>query len=339
MKRQHSISSYYAHTLLQGALSRGFSVERLITECGLSHELLSPECQASDLERIPTDKVSHLIRSIWSLMDDEFMGFTDIACKQGVFAIVAKQLINDSTLGEALNTACYLYRTIRNDIDMRLEQYHGESRLLFTPLKPELDSSHFLVEFFLLIWHRFASWLVASRLGLKYATFNYPSPRHVLEYSLLFPCHCRFNEASCSIVFDSTVMSLPIKQGLNELEIFLQNSPSDLLSKPDFQRTYTTQVMNALQGPAYSLLDIESLAKTFSMSARNLRRRLKAEGTSYQEIKDKLRVARASSLLREGKLSVNEISRQVGFQEAAAFTRAFKNWTGLSPRAFKEKYA
>lgn len=339
MSHQNTISSYYAHTLLQGALSRGFSVKRLIDECELPAALLSQNFQTSEFERIPADQISQLIRSIWALLDDEFMGFTETACKQGVFSIVAKQIIREPTLGEALNSACYLYRTIRNDIDMRLEHYHGESRLIFKVLKTELDSKHFLVEFFLLIWHRFSSWLVASRLGLRYATFNYPSPAHVLEYSLLFPCHCRFNESDSAIVFASTTMQMPIRQGLNELSVFLQNSPSDLLSKPDFQRTYKTQVMNALQRPDYTFLDIDTLAKTFSMSARNLRRRLKEEGTSYQQIKDKLRMARAKDLLRLGALSVNEISRQVGFQEAAAFTRAFKSWTGLSPRAYKEKYA
>ena len=335
----YSISTYYVRTLLQGALRNEYDVETLFTECAIPQSILKTDSPIASCREIRSDKVSRLIRMVWTIMDDEFMGFTDQPSKQGVFAIVAKQIINEQQLGEALSSACYLYNTIRNDIDMHFESDRLESRLIFTPLKPELDSSHFLVEFFLLIWHRFASWLVARRLPLQYATFNYPSPEHVAEYSQLFPCHCRFNEQRNAIVFDRSLMDLPLKQGSKELSVFLQHSPSDLLSKPDFQRTFSTEVMNTLVADDNSFNNIETLARTFNMSARNLRRRLKVEGTSFQKLKDKLRMEKASSLLRDSRKQVSEISLQLGFQEPAAFTRAFKSWTGLSPRAYRDKYS
>jgi AraC-like DNA-binding protein len=40
--------------------------------------------------------------------------------------------------------------------------------------------------------------------------------------------------------------------------------------------------------------------------------------------------------LKEKKISVSETAYLLGFSEAAAFSRAFKRWTGASPRKFNE---
>ncbi len=41
-------------------------------------------------------------------------------------------------------------------------------------------------------------------------------------------------------------------------------------------------------------------------------------------------------LLSNNELSINQIAREVGFNEPAAFTRAFKQWTGKSPRQYRD---
>ena len=178
---------------------------------------------------------------------------------------------------------------------------------------------------------------MGQRVPLKYANFAYPAPAHVKEYSLLFPCHCRFNQVSNSIAFDRQSLTLPIKQHERELASFLKNSPADLLSKPVFYRAMTTQVMNLIGTYVNKAFpDIEAVACEFNMSSRNLRRRLNEEGTSYQKIKNTLRQDRAMVLLGDNSLAINQIAREVGFNEPAAFTRAFKQWTGESPRAYRK---
>jgi AraC-like DNA-binding protein len=200
-----------------------------------------------------------------------------------------------------------------------------------------LDPDHFIVEFFLLIWHRFSIWLVGQKVALKYANFKYPVPGHVKEYSLLLPCHCRFNQDENSIVFERSALSLPIKQKARELREFLKNSPADLLSKPMFHSTFTTQVMNYMsESRIDSMPRIPQVASYFSMSSRNLRRRLKEENSSYQAIKDTLRKHYAIKLLNNKDLSINQVAREVGFNEPAGFTRAFKQWTGHTPKLYRD---
>ncbi len=334
--KDHWIASHYVTTALSAARRKGYDADTLMLDAGISADALT---QAGS--RISPEKVTALIQSIWQTRDDEFMGFTDQACKQGVFAIMANQVIACSTLREVLVKAAHFYHHIRNDIvfifDEKCEEKAQEAVLSFELRDPSLDPDHFLVEFFLLIWHRFSSWLVGQRVPLKYANFVYASPPHVKEYALLFPCHCRFNQTTNSIVFDAESLNLQVKQHERELRRVLKKYPADLLSKPVFYTGLTTQVMNLIgesDNQAFPLID--EVASYFHMSARHLRRRLKEEGTSYQGIKDTLRQDRAKSLLHKSDIAISQISREVGFNEPAAFTRAFKKWTGLSPRGYRE---
>lgn len=324
-----TISPYYLAVIIRGAKRLNYDTAALLQAAGL------PEVSS---ERLPPEKATQLIRSVWQVMDDEFMGFTQQRCKQGVFAIMARQAIQCQTLREALIQGAYFYQTVRNDIGLTFSENEDEAVMTFTVKDELLDPDHFIVEFFLLIWHRFSIWLVGQKVPLKYANFKYPSPGHVKEYSLLLPCHCRFNQEENSIVFERSALSLPIKQKERELREFLKNSPADLLSKPMFHSTFTTQVMNYIgESSIESMPLIEQVASYFNMSSRNLRRRLKEENSSYQAIKDTLRKNQAIKLLNNKDLAINQVAREVGFNEPAGFTRAFKQWTGQTPKHYRDE--
>ncbi len=77
---------------------------------------------------------------------------------------------------------------------------------------------------------------------------------------------------------------------------------------------------------------IERLARDLGYSRQTLYRRLKAEGVTYEQLLDGLRRRRALGFMREG-LSVKDAAYRLGFSDPAAFSRAFKRWTGSSPSA------
>lgn len=75
---------------------------------------------------------------------------------------------------------------------------------------------------------------------------------------------------------------------------------------------------------------IDQVARAMGLSRQTLYRRLKAEGATFEEVLDGLRRRHALRLVREG-LPVKEIAYRLGFSDPAAFSRAFKRWTGASP--------
>lgn len=80
---------------------------------------------------------------------------------------------------------------------------------------------------------------------------------------------------------------------------------------------------------------MESIAQHLHISPQTLRRHLREEGTSFQELKDQLRRDIAIYHLRRADLSLQQIAEQTGFSEPSAFHRAFKKWTGLTPGAYR----
>jgi AraC-like DNA-binding protein len=77
-----------------------------------------------------------------------------------------------------------------------------------------------------------------------------------------------------------------------------------------------------------------AIARSLGMSARNLQRHLAAEGTSFKEVLSQARIGLARQYVAERRLSVTEIAFILGFADTSTFSRAFKRWTGKSPRAY-----
>ena len=78
---------------------------------------------------------------------------------------------------------------------------------------------------------------------------------------------------------------------------------------------------------------VDMIAGKLALSRQTLFRKLKAEGTTFEQVLDELRHRLALHYLSGKKVSVNETAYLVGFSDAGAFSRAFKRWTGWSPRA------
>jgi AraC-like DNA-binding protein len=67
-------------------------------------------------------------------------------------------------------------------------------------------------------------------------------------------------------------------------------------------------------------------------STSTLQRRLRQEGTSYQSLLDEIRRELALDYLRDGKHSIADVAFLLGFSDQSNFTRAFRRWTGTTPR-------
>ncbi len=82
-------------------------------------------------------------------------------------------------------------------------------------------------------------------------------------------------------------------------------------------------------------VSIDKVAGMLGMSRQTLYRRLKAEGVTFEEILDAKRRSLAIRYLGLNRLSVKAVAYKLGFSEPAAFSRAFKRWTGVSPSDFR----
>jgi AraC-like DNA-binding protein len=73
------------------------------------------------------------------------------------------------------------------------------------------------------------------------------------------------------------------------------------------------------------------VAQKLNISSRTLARRLAAEGLSFASVLEEMRRELALRYLEDAKLSISQVAWLLGFQEAGAFTHAFRRWTGQTP--------
>jgi AraC-like DNA-binding protein len=81
------------------------------------------------------------------------------------------------------------------------------------------------------------------------------------------------------------------------------------------------------------------LANDFRVSARTLRRQLRAAGASFQQLVEETRHASALTYLTKTDHGVKEVAARLGYSDPSNFRRAFRRWTGLSPAAYRAQHS
>ncbi len=81
--------------------------------------------------------------------------------------------------------------------------------------------------------------------------------------------------------------------------------------------------------------EIDALAEIAHLPVRTLQRRLSEAGLSFRSVVQEVQLANALRLMKDPRMKLIDIAFELGFSDPAHFTRAFRRWTGVSPRAFR----
>jgi AraC-like DNA-binding protein len=82
---------------------------------------------------------------------------------------------------------------------------------------------------------------------------------------------------------------------------------------------------------------VETVARQLATTSRTLQRRLRDEGTSFQQVLDEVRREVAVTHMRERRATIDEVAFLLGFEKPSSFHRAFKRWTGVTPGEFRRQ--
>jgi AraC-like DNA-binding protein len=170
----------------------------------------------------------------------------------------------------------------------------------------------------------------------KAISFTHPEPSYRAEYDRIFRVPLEFQSSMNAILFGEELLSIRMPPQNPYVSGFLTERAEALLEKLEGSKSMRGRVESILipilpTGEA----NVETTARKLALSRQTLFRKLKAEGVTFAQVLDELRQKLAREYLNGKKLSVNETAYLLGFSDAAAFSRAFKRWTGSSPRTMK----
>jgi AraC-like DNA-binding protein len=160
--------------------------------------------------------------------------------------------------------------------------------------------------------------------------FEGPRPAHAEELAALATRRVSFGAPQTTIVFPARLLERPLPRPAAAV---LGSAPLPIPVAPtDFTASLRAALRSLLQVGELSLAVAAEAAGT---STRSLQRRLGRDGLSFADLVDDVRFGVARELLRDERVKVVEVAAHLGYNDSANFTRAFRRWAGVSPRAYR----
>ncbi len=322
-----SVGIHHVHAALAGVRRSGHDADAVVVRSGIPPALLDDPSAA-----VSAEQFARLVRVVWTTLDDELFGLAHSRHRLGTFAMMGYATVGCAELGAALRRAARFYELLPPGVRFAVVAGGTVATLEFDGAGL-VDPDRFVIRSFMAALHRFAGWLVGSRLPLVRAEFGFPAPPHAPEYELVFGCPPTFDAPRTALHLPARVLGLPVVRDETALREFLRSLPAEVLVRRNHVPSAAAQVRRVLaRARPADLPDLERVAGLLDLTPPALRRRLHGEGTSFRAVRDGMLRDLALAHLARPDLSVADVSRRLGFSEPSAFHRAYRRWTGETPR-------
>jgi AraC-like DNA-binding protein len=166
---------------------------------------------------------------------------------------------------------------------------------------------------------------------------THKAPDHASEYERVFELPVVFESRwNALLMKGDAFLDIPLPKPSRYVFGILSERAEGLLRELDAAVTTRGRVESAIMPVLHTgEANMAWVAGQLALSRQTLARRLKSEETTFEKLIDDLRHRLALAYLGDSKVSVHQCAYLVGFSDPAAFSRAFKRWTGTSPRAFR----
>lgn len=327
-----TVSSTVLNQLILYLMSKKVDIDAYLRSLGVDPEVIkSPD------GRLPIETYLLIQDQAAELIKDPYLGLhMGEFAEAGSWSILGYLMMNCKTLGEAFEKSGRYSRIIGNLIEAHPQLLWNKVKIVFStpPHAPQMTRHCFESVFSSTM--RMMHTLTGIRLRPLEVTFIYPEPESRAEYDRIFGCPVLFGRKDNSVTMDMGIANTPILMANPGLLAYFEKYAQDFLAELDRKDEYTqTAVKIILARLDDEALSIEKVAKEMSISVRTLQNRLEAEGVVFSDLLRDVRERLAKKYLREN-YSVEQITYLLGFSEPSVFRKAFKKWSGLTPREFRE---
>lgn len=158
------------------------------------------------------------------------------------------------------------------------------------------------------------------------------------EYRHYIPFDVEFDQVNNWIRLSKSILKMDQKHGNKLAHQLYRVQAYELLRKfyPDSD-DIVTQTQQIIQGYDSRYPSVPEVANMFGISERTYRRKLDQANTSYRHLLDEHKKNRCLDMLASKTVSVNKLVEVLGYSESASFLRAFKRWTGTTPKLFNQR--
>jgi AraC-like DNA-binding protein len=268
-------------------------------------------------------------------LDDEALGWFSRKLPWGSYGMLCRASLTAPNLGIALRRWCRHHRLLTDDIIPHLTQDASVATITFEQNRLLGDVQELCLVTCLRYVHGYACWIIDSRIPLIETHFPFAPPVHHNAYPLMFRGPVQFDAAEAKFSFDVRYLNLPLHRDECDLQQMLLRALPLTVLQYRRDRLLVQKVRQLLKDQTDQSCTAESLADQLHVSIRTLHRQLREEGASLQYMKDEARRGKSVDLLTRTKRPIKQVALEVGFRCQKSFARAFKQWTGKTPKEYR----
>ncbi len=252
--------------------------------------------------------------------------------QDGKLGLLGRIMTSSKTFGDALRFACannhahsLAARVWLRPLEREDAVFAGHDILL-----EGLPDKTQALEQVLLIGHLNAIRITGGRARARRVHFRHQplSPR--TTYRRYFGCEVRFEQAEDGLVYTNADLLAPVRnRDARTLARALAQAEAQLGTHHPPLHARVRGLLQERLGSEDS--SNERVAQELGMNVRSLHRRLRAEDTTFQRVKDEVRRDRLLFFLQKTDLPLSNISAKLGFAEQSVMSRRCRQWFGASP--------
>lgn len=311
----------------------GANPHRVFAQAGVNLQLFR-----SRENRIPREALGRLLATCADLTQRPDIGLL-VGGRSTLtdFGDIGSLMQNSATVGEALRAlVMHLHIHDRFAVPVLLGSESSYTFLGYSPHMHAMPGTAHLHDAAIAVAHRILLQLCGASFKPMLVQFSHVSPDDARAYRKLFSSGIRFNAELSGISFTGSWLEQPIAGA--DLNLRASLSRAIVEAQDRTVLSFAEEVQRVLQQMLLSgSVSAANVARLFGIRERTLRQRLQKEGTSLQQLVTKTRFELAKQLLQYTQLAITEIAATLCYADAAVFSRAFRHWTGVSPRQWRSK--
>jgi AraC-like DNA-binding protein len=333
MSASFTIQAKAVEKIAKAAGARGVKVETLYDTVNLDASLLEdPD------SRIPFAQLVALYEKAAELTGDDNFGLhIGESVALSAFDVVGYCALNSSTLGADFARVTRYHSIWTDGALFTLESSGETSAVVYSYVDTSIAEHRQDSEMTLSTVTTLCRNVATPDFAPSVVEFQHEPPADTFDQRRVFNCPVKFGAPRNRLLFPTSFLSMPIAKADASLCAVLDRHAEELLAKYPPRDSLIDRVRSLItaefRGGEPSL---ERIADNLGLTPRTLQRKLQELGTSYNDVLDQMRRQLAMRYLREPQMAICEVAYLLGFSESSSFHRAFKRWTGVTPKEFRK---
>ncbi len=326
----HSVPSSYAQQLVQLTARWSVAPDALLGGVGLTEQTVR-----DPLGRLPLSTWAALLERARTLTGEPGLGFyLGLQKRISGYGYLGFAAMSASSLREALELVTRFSVAVVTSVSLRL-RVEGRVAALVVEECVDLGSARDIALISLLYGMRQTGRMLTGHDVKGMVELAIPQPAYFARFKHLMP-HARFDQPVSQVLFDAALLDLPMIQSDRTALHLMRAQCERALDALGYQGDLVERVRRCIwRDGGTGVSSLEQVADDMAVSPRTLKRMLAKQGTSFSTLLDRERREKATFLLEASRVPLEQIAERLGYSTSSNFGRAFHQWTGMTPGAYR----